>query len=160
MSEITFETVESLGVDELAEFYDRQNHHTTGSHEKLSRMIEQSLCFVAARTNGRLIGIARGTTDGVHGHLAECKLDPSFQGPGAVTRVDGRVEHDHNGIAREMAVRVIEALREYGVEEIHVLAYGTEMDFCEEIGFRKVGGVVAMKLEVGTPAIAETVALS
>lgn len=160
MSEITFETVESLGVDELAEFYDRQHHHTTASHEKLSRMIEQSLCFVTARKDGRLIGIARGTTDGVLGHLAECKLDPSFQGPGAVTRVDGRVEHDHDGIAREMAARVIQALRDFGVEEIHVIAYGTEMDFCAEMGFKKMSGVVAMKLDVASPVVAETAGVS
>ena len=93
-----------------------------------------------------MIGIARGVTDGLWGRLAECKLDPSFQGPGCVTRTDGRIEHDSDGIAAEMARRVIEALRQYGVERIDALAYGTETDFCEELGFRKLRGVVPMEL--------------
>ncbi len=158
MSEVMYETVESVEVDELAAFYDQQHHHRPESREKLARMIEQSRCFVTARKDGRLIGIARGTTDGVRGQLAECKLDPAFQGPAAVTRVEGRIEHDSDGIAHEMARRVIEALRAFGVEDIHVLCYGTEADFCEEMGFKKMGGVVAMKLDVATQAQTESAA--
>ena len=52
------------------------------------------------------------------------------------------------GIASELARRVIDALSEYGVEQIHVLAYGTEVDFCEELGFHKVGGMVALEMDV------------
>ena len=50
------------------------------------------------------------------------------------------------GIARAMATLVIEALRDFGVERIDVLAYGTEEDFCAELGFQKLGGVVPMEL--------------
>jgi hypothetical protein len=85
------------------------------------------------------------------GHLAECKLDPAYQGPACVTRKDGRIEHDSAGIAREMACRVIEALRQCGVERIDALAYGTEVDFCEELGFRKSRGLVAMELAADAP---------
>ncbi len=148
MSEILYETVEHVDVSELAGFYARQGHRTTASPEKLGRMVTQSLCFVTAREEGRLIGIARGVSDGVRGYLAECKLDPGRQGPAAVTRRDGRVEHDREGIAKEMASRVIDALRASDVEEIHVLAYGTEVDFCEELGFKKTGGMVALRLDV------------
>jgi hypothetical protein len=114
-------------------------------------MIERTFCLVAARRDGELIGIARGTTDGVRGQLVECKLDPAFQGPGCVTRTDGRIEHDTEGIARALAERVISALRDYGVERIDVLAYGTEVDFCEELGFKKSGGLVPLVLELAGP---------
>ena len=143
---IEFDTVEHLPVDELVEFYQRQSHPAPGDRAKLERMMTHTLCFVTARRDGELIGIARGVTDGVLGRLAECKLDPSYQGPACVTRTDGRIEHDSAGIAREMALRVIGALRSFGVERIDALAYGTEVDFCEELGFKKIPGIVAMQL--------------
>ncbi len=149
MADIHYETTDDVDVAELAAFYERCGHQTTSCMEKLARMIDRSFCFVTARSeDGRLVGIARGVSDGVRGHLAECKLDPALQGPGAVTRRDGRIEHDRAGIAREMATRVIRAIEEFGAEEVHVLAYGTEVDFCEELGFKKVGGMVALRLEV------------
>ena len=135
---------------ELLSFYERQQHQTTHSIEKLQRMVDNTLCFVTARRDGELIGIARGVTDGVLGRLVECKLDPKFQGPACITKTDGRIEHDAEGIAREMAILIIQALREYGVERIDVLAYGTEVDFCEELGFKRVKGVEAMSLSSST----------
>jgi len=159
MEAIVYETVQEAGridVAELAEFYTQQKHRVTSSPEKLRRMLDNSFCFVTARHAGRLIGIARGVTDGVNGQLAECKLDVGFQGPGAVTRTDGRIEHDKSGIAMEMATRVIDALREYGAEQIHVLAYGTEVDFCEELGFHKVGGMVALEMDTTADVPAAT----
>ena len=128
MSEIEYHVAEDIDPAELRAFYDRQHHETTRSAEKLARMMEQSFCFVTARRGGELIGIARGVTDGVRGYLAECKLDPCCQGPGAVTHTDGRIEHDQHGIAKEMA-------------------YGTEVDFCEELGFKRCSGVVALHLD-------------
>jgi hypothetical protein len=150
---LVYGVVEDIAPEELRAFYERQKHGTTGSPEKLRRMLDNSYCFVTARQGGQLIGIARGVTDGVRGRLVECKLDPAYQGPGCVTKTDGRIEHDTEGIAREMALRVIEALRASGVERIDVLAYGTEVDFCEELGFRKAAGLVPLVLEVaGTEA--------
>ncbi len=160
MNDIRFETVEHIEVSELAEFYERQGHRTTTSPEKLERMVEQCFCFVTARQGSRLVGVAHGLTDGIRGYLAECKLVPELQGPAAVTRQDGRVEHDREGIARTMASRVIDALRDSGVEEIHVLAYGTEVDFCEDLGFKKVGGMVALRLDVEAEAPVATGAAS
>ena len=157
MSPIIYETVQdarNVDVNELAAFYAQQRHQTTDEPDKLRRMLENSFCFVTARQGGRLIGIARGVTDGVNGQLAECKLDAGFQGPAAVTRTDGRIEHDESGIAREMAGRVIESLRAYGVEQIHALAYGTEVDFCEELGFKRVGGMVALQMDMTAGASA------
>jgi hypothetical protein len=136
---------------ELLAFYQRQKHPTTHLLPKLQRMLENTLVVITARRQGELIGFARGTTDGLTGRLAECKLDPTYQGPACVTRTDGRIEHDAGGIARHMAIKVIEALRTSGVERIDALAYGTEVDFCEELGFRKQRGVVALEL----PANAE-----
>jgi hypothetical protein len=78
--------------------------------------------------------------------LVECKLDPVAQGPAAITRQDGRIEHDDRGIAREIARRILQSLAEYGVERIDVTAYGTEVDFCEELGFRRAPGLVSMQL--------------
>ena len=66
-----------------------------------------------------------------------------------VTRRDGRIEHDSAGIARAMAVRTILALREYGGEQLDIAAYGTEVDFCLELGFKQVPGVVLMRLAKG-----------
>ena len=151
---IQFETMAKPEPTELLDFYDRQHHATTHSAEKLGRMLDQTFCLVTARRQGELIGLARGVTDGLRGRLVECKLDPVYQGPACVTRTDGRIEHDSAGIAREMAIRVIRALRDSGVERIDALAYGTEVDFCEELGFKKLTGVVAMELsrEVQTPA--------
>jgi len=131
---------------ELFAFYERQKHPTTHLLAKLQRMLDNTFVVVTARRSGELIGFARGTADGLCGRLAECKLDPTYQGPACVTRTDGRIEHDAGGVARHMAVMVIEALRASGVERIDAVAYGTEVDFCEELGFRKMRGVVAMEL--------------
>jgi predicted N-acetyltransferase YhbS len=140
-------------VDELLEFYERQSHETTESAEKLQEMIQRSCCFVWARDDGRLIGIARGVADGVRGYLAECKLDPTYQGPAALTRTDGRIEHDEHGIGKEMGRRVLEFFREMGVERVEVLAHGTEEDFCTELGFKKARGVVPMQLDLKSMAL-------
>ncbi|HNQ22783.1 MAG TPA: hypothetical protein PKK06_06790 [Phycisphaerae bacterium] len=146
LEDVVYATVDMVPAADLAEFYRRQGHHTTNEPVKLERMMKHTLCFVTARRGGELIGIARGVTDGVWGRLAECKLDPGYQGPACVTRTDGRIEHDSAGIARAMAQRVIEALWAYGVERIDALAYGTEVDFCEELGFKRMPGVVPMQL--------------
>ena len=143
---IEFATNEALSPDELVQFYEKLHHETTRSREKLERMLEQAFCMVTARRDGDLIGIARGVTDGLTGRLAECKLDPAYQGPACITKMDGRIEHDSEGIAAEMARRVVVALRAYGVETIEVMAYGTEVDFCDDMGFRPVRGVVMMAL--------------
>ncbi len=146
LEEIEFEVIVKPSADELAAFYERQGYKATESREKLQRMLENTYCCVAARRDGTLIGWARGVTDGLRGRIAECKLDPAFQGPACITRRAGRIEHDAEGIAREMARRVIDALRDYGVEEIDILAFGTEVDFCKELGFQTMRGVVPMEL--------------
>jgi hypothetical protein len=101
---------------------------------------------VTARAAGRLIGVARGVCDGLRGYLTECKLDPSFQGPAAITRTDGRIEHDTNGIAKEMARRVLDRMYAEGVQRVDAVAYGTEVDFCEELGFKRTGGLVGVTM--------------
>ncbi len=158
--DIQFETTAKPDPDELLAFYQRQHHDTTHSREKLKRMADSTYCFATARHRGELIGLARGVTDGLWGRLAECKLDPAFQGPGCITKTDGRVEHDSGGVAAEMARRVMDALRSYGVERIDTLAYGTEVDFCEELGFRKMRGVVAMERPAEESACAAPMASS
>ena len=144
--EIEFETMAKPDPAELSSFYARQNHSTIGPREKIQRMLDHTFCVVTARRDGELIGFARGITDGLWGRLAECKLDPAYQGPACITRKEGRIEHDARGIAREMAARVIDALRRFGVERIDAVAYGTEVDFCEELGFRKLRGLVPLEL--------------
>ena len=158
MDDIVFESMIKPDVDELLAFYDKQGHETTHSREKLEQMLDNTFCFVTARKNGDLIGLARGATDGLWGRIAECKLDPAFQGPGCVTKTDGRIEHDSAGIAREMAVRTIHALREFGVEQIDIAAYGTEVDFCSELGFKQMPGVVLMRLAKGSKVDSASVA--
>lgn len=154
MSRVEYQVVspEAVDVDELSAFYRRQQHRTTDSPEKLREMAVRSHCFVTARQDGRLIGVARGITDGVRGYLAECKLDPSNQGPAVVTRTDGRIEHDEHGIAREMALRVLTALRDAGAERIDVVAHGTEEDFLADLGFARCAGMVVM--QIATDALA------
>ena len=149
MSDIRYEVVDKVDIDELKAFYESQGSVAPQSVDKLSTMVDNSVCFVTARDpDGRLIGIARGLADGVRGYLTECKLDPARQGPGAVTHIDGRIEHDQFGIAREMAERVLDALADMGCERIDVAAYGTEVDFCEELGFKRAAGIVPMSLNV------------
>jgi predicted N-acetyltransferase YhbS len=149
MGQVTYERVRSgeADVGEILDFYRRQQHCTTGSADRLRDMLDRSHCVVVAREDGRLIGIARGITDGLRGYLTECKLDPAFQGPGAVTRTDGRVEHDERGIARELALRVLDCLKAAGAERIDVIAYGTEEDFCRDLGFRPLRGAVSMQMD-------------
>lgn len=149
MSDIEFEASERPTPGELLEFYERQQHATTRSLDKLQRMIDSTVVFVVARRSGQIVGLARGVCDGGDGRIAECKLDPALQGPGCVTRKDGRVEHDTAGVGRKMAKLVMEGLRSQGVERIEALAYGTEVDFCEELGFRAMAGVVAMEWTAG-----------
>ncbi|GJQ26846.1 MAG: hypothetical protein HBSAPP02_18780 [Phycisphaerae bacterium] len=149
MTGIKCEVVQKLDVAELKNFYDAQGCMMPQSVDKLSKLVDNSVCFVTARdASGRLMGIARGLADGVRGYLTECKLDPSMQGPGAVTHIDGRIEHDQYGIARQMAELVIGALAKMGCERIDAAAYGTEVDFCEEIGFKRAPGIVPMSLDV------------
>ncbi len=155
--DVEFETMARPEPEELLAFYERQHHPTTQARDKLQRMMENTFCFVTARRKGELIGIARGVADGLWGRLAECKLDPAYQGPACITKTNGRIEHDSAGIATEMALRVIEALRDYGVERIDALAYGTEVDFCEELGFRRIRGVVPMELPDDAPLPARVV---
>ncbi|MFQ5410657.1 MAG: hypothetical protein ACE5EC_00100 [Phycisphaerae bacterium] len=148
-NDIRFEVVDKIDIQDLKGFYDAQGSMIPQSVDKLSKMVDNSVCFVTAREkDGRLIGIARGLADGVRGYLTECKLDPSRQGPGAVTHIDGRIEHDQYGIATEMATCVIKALAELGCERIDASAYGTEVDFCEELGFTRAAGIVPMYLNV------------
>jgi len=154
--EITFEVVERIDINELKAFYDAQGSVMPQSVDKLSKMVDNSVCFVTARDpESRLVGIARGVADGVRGYLTECKLDPSRQGPAAVTHIDGRIEHDQFNIAKEMAERVINALADLGCERIDAAAYGTEVDFCEELGFKRVAGIVPMSLDVSSRRQAE-----
>ena len=140
MAEIQYDVVTEVDAAELCAFYVQQNHEPLASSEAIARMLDRAVCVVTVRDGGRLIGVARGASDGIYGYLAECKLDPEYQGPAAVTRVDGRIEHDDRRIAHGMATRVLDALRAYGVERVFALAYGTEVDFCEELGFKKSGG--------------------
>lgn len=149
MDGIRCEVVSKIDLAELKAFYDAQGCVMPQAVDKLSRMIDNSACFVAARDpDGHLIGIARGVADGVRGYLTECKLDPARQGPGAVTHIDGRIEHDQFGIARKMAEMVLSALSEMGCERVDAAAYGTEVDFCEELGFKRAAGVVPMSLDI------------
>ena len=150
-ADIEFAVKQKPSSDELAAFYARQKHETTHSREKIQKMLQNTFCLVTARRGGEMVGFARGVTDGLWGRLAECKLAPACQGPGCVTKKDGRIEHDAQGIAREMALRVIDALREYGAERIDAIAYGTEVDFCEDLGFKKIRGVEVMELCSDTP---------
>ncbi len=154
-SHVEYEVGSKPTPEELLRFYERHNHRTTQSLEKLQRMIDHTFCFVTARRDGEIIGLARGVTDGVWGRLVECKLDPLYQGPACVTRSYGRIEHDASGIAQEMATRIIDALRDFGCEHVDALAYGTEVDFCEELGFKRVKGSVALELDLANqPAMA------
>lgn len=146
MGQIEYHVVDHIDSRELLEFYSRQHHPTKSDGSKLARMLQKSHCFVTAREQGKLIGVGRGVTDGVIGYLTECKLDIDYQGPAAITRQDGRIEHDEHGIAREIATRVLQSLVQYGVERIDVTAYGTEVDFCEELGFRRAPGLVPLQL--------------
>lgn len=149
MSPIRYENVDKVDVGELKSFYESQGCVLPQSVDKLSTMVDNSVCFVTARDDGgRLIGIARGLADGVRGYLIECKLDPARQGPGAVTHIDGRIEHDQYGIARQMAERVLDALTALGCERVDAAAYGTEVDFCEELGFKRAAGIVPMSLDL------------
>jgi hypothetical protein len=148
MPEIVYEDVRDVRPQELAEFYRRLNHKPAARPEQVQKMLRSSDAFVAARADGELIGIARGVSDGVRGYLTECKLDPAYQGPAAVTRTDGRIEHDTDGIAAEMARRVLERLFAAGSQRIDVIAWGTEQDFLSELGFRRSGGLVGMTLQV------------
>ena len=149
MDEIAFALESRVNPTELFGFYQAQRHRgAPQSAEKLLEMVGNSACFVTARDGqGRLIGIARGLADGVRGYLTECKLDPQYQGPAAVTKMDGRIEHDERGIAREMASRVLGKLREMGCQRIDVIAHGTEVDFCADLGFRRNSGAVAMTID-------------
>jgi len=153
-NDIDFEVAKQIDVNDLRAFYDAQGSMMPHSIDKLTTMVDKSVSFVTARdkASGRLIGIARGLADGVRGYLTECKLDPSCQGPGAVTHVDGRIEHDQFDIAREMATRVIESLAKMGCERVDAAAYGTEVDFCEELGFKRAAGIVPMTLNVAEHA--------
>lgn len=146
---IRHEVVDKVDIGELKAFYDAQGCAVPQSVNKLSTMVDNSVCFVVARdAAGRLVGIARGVADGLRGYLTECKLDPSMQGPGAVTHIDGRIEHDQHGIARQMAELVLDALAAQGCERVDAAAYGTEVDFCEELGFKRAAGLVPMSLDI------------
>lgn len=146
MFHVTYGSATDTAPRDVAEFYDRLGHNSDAETQQIGQMIGRSVSFVSARIDGRLIGIARGVCDGVRGYFTECKLDPAYQGPGAVTRRDGRIEHDAHGIAAEMGRRVMDDLLRAGARRVDVLAFGTEVDFLEELGFRKSPGLVALSV--------------
>jgi len=146
MLTVEYKTGKDTTPEELTEFYRRLQHDIAARPEQIRKMTANSAAFVTAYVGGKLIGIARGVCDGLRGYLTECKLDPAFQGPAAVTRTDGRIEHDTHGIATEMARRVLDAMYAAGVQRVDLVAYGTEVDFCEELGFRRAPGVVGMTM--------------
>jgi hypothetical protein len=146
MPEVTYGTGADTTPDALREFYQRLQHDIAAQPDQIRKMTENSAAFVTAHVDGTLIGIARGVCDGLRGYLTECKLDPAYQGPGAVTRTDGRIEHDSHGIAREMARRVLDTMYAEGVQRVDAVAYGTEVDFCVELGFKKGRGLVGMTM--------------
>jgi hypothetical protein len=148
MPQVTYGAGRDTNARELVAFYQRLQHDTAAQPRQIERMMARSASLVTARADGQLIGVARGVSDGVRGYLTECKLDPRYQGPAAVTRTDGRIEHDEHGIAGEMARRVLRQLAAEGVERVDVVAWGTEVDFLEELGFRRSGGLVALMLKV------------
>jgi len=146
MAEVVYGTGAHATPEELAEFYRRLQHRIAARPEQIRKMAANSVAFVTARVDGQLIGIARGVCDGLRGYLTECKLDPAYQGPAAITRTDGRIEHDTDGIATEMARRVLERMFAEGAQRVDLVAYGTEVDFCEELGFKCAPGVVGMTM--------------
>jgi hypothetical protein len=144
---VTYGSVEDTSPQELTRFYKKLHHDIAAQPAQIKKMMSSCVAFVTARRGGELIGIARGICDGLRGYLTECKLDPAYQGPAAVTRTDGRIEHDEHGIAAEMARRVLSAMVAAGVRRIDVLAWGTEVDFCEELGFKRQGGLVGLTMK-------------
>ncbi len=147
MLDVTYGTGKDTTPAELTEFYRRLNHDLAAQPAQIRKMMKNSAAVVTARVDGQLIGLARGVCDGLRGYLTECKLDPAFQGPAAITRTDGRVEHDLHGIAAALARRVLAAMYAEGVQRIDLVAYGTEVDFCEELGFRRGPGSVGMTMK-------------
>lgn len=158
MFDVKYDVSGVIEPAELTEFYGRMRHEISASPEQVHRMVNNSDVFVSARIDGKLIGMARGICDGLRGYLTECKLDPVYQGPAAVTKMDGRIEHDSYGIAAEMARRVIDSLRQEKVTRIDVLAWGTEVDFLEELGFKRSGGLVALTMRADSRSGAGQVA--
>ena len=148
MSAVVYGDGDDTNPQELTEFYQRLKHDIAAQPEQIRKMMAGSAAFVTARADGKLIGIARGVCDGLRGYLSECKLDPGFQGPAAITRTDGRIEHDTDGIATEMARQVLARMYADGVQRVDVMAWGTEVDFLEELGFRRQGGLVGMTMRV------------
>jgi hypothetical protein len=146
MSEVVYGTGTDVTPAELSAFYTQVHHDIVAQPRQIEKMLANSAVFVTARSDGKLIGIARGVCDGLRGYLTECKLDPLFQGPAAVTKTDGRIEHDTNGIALEMARRVLSKFFTDGIHRVDVVAWGTEVDFLEELGFQKQGGLVGMTM--------------
>lgn len=146
MATVTYGDGSDLTPEELTEFYQRMEHGIAAQPEQIRKMMANSAALVSARVDSRLIGLARGVCDGLRGYLTECKLDPSYQGPAAVTRTDGRIEHDLQGIAGEMARRILQRMFDDGVWRVDVVAWGTEVDFLEELGFRRQGGLVGMTM--------------
>ncbi len=147
MAEIVYGGRDDVTPEELTAFYTAVGHEIAAQPAQIRKMLENSAVFVTARAEGQLIGIARGVGDGLRGYLTECKLDPTWQGPAAITRKDGRIEHDTSGIARELARRVLRTLQEEGAQRIDVVAWNTEVDFLEELGFKRRGGYVGMTIQ-------------
>lgn len=160
MMNLTYGSCEDLTADELKAFYRRLNHPVHAQPDAIARMMSNSTVFVTVRNeHGDLVGIARGVSDGLRGYLTECKLDPELQGPAAITRKDGRIEDDQYGIAAELARRVLEKMFADGVQRVDTLAWGTEVDFAEELGFKRQGGLVALALVPNeSTAVAQSVA--
>ncbi|QOJ15397.1 MAG: hypothetical protein HRU75_12460 [Planctomycetia bacterium] len=146
MFEVQYGTADDVTPGEVIDLYRRVNHSLPIGEGQVRAMMTQSDAFVTARSGGRLVGFARGVCDGARGFFTECKLDPACQGPGAVTRTDGRIEHDSYGIAAEMARRVLMTMHDAGVSRIDVVAWGTEVDFLQELGFKRQGGLIGMSL--------------
>lgn len=158
MYNVTYGNGHDVTAHEVAEFYDRLRHDIDAETQQIQHMMNSSISFVSARLDGKLIGIARGVFDGVRGYFTECKLDPAYQGPACVTKRDGRIEDDLHGIGMEMGRRVLEKLFTAGARKVDVVAWGTEIDFCSDLGFKKQGGLVGMTMKAEDWTTAQYVA--
>lgn len=146
MLNVKYGTATDTTPAEIIDLYGRVKHPVAVAAAQVQAMIAHSDAFVTAHVDGQLIGFARGVCDGARGFFTECKLDPVYQGPAAITRTDGRIEHDTYGIAAEMGRQVLSRMSALGVSRIDVVAWGTELDFLQELGFKKQGGLIGMTL--------------
>lgn len=101
-------------------------------YQRLTRLVNQSHCFVAASVDGELIGMGRAISDGVSdAYVQDVTVAQAWRG---------------RGIGSRIVRRIVEQLQHDGLGWIGLIAERGSSPFYEQFGFKEIANSRPMLL--------------